>query len=363
MNRISFLTLPLLVALPSLVISPAVAQDSDAADLTLATSDRASQSERKASIELTALEGDGRATLSLQFGSEAENFRLENGGGASKLRLRQNQLDVSFSVPLSEGADFQELATLDGLGSGYKLEFNFSGATQGFRSLAFEDTQRAAQTALDMCRADPAPKNPCPATVGDANNSTFISRYIPNYKQSLARKMTDGLWRYGATAALGYDSFDYRDPTSLAELNEKKFSYEFSGYASYLFPTGLTSVTGQLKYASAYETGDKQILCPPNPTNTVIECFNDPTSAPTRDKSVLASLDLRHYVGRIAGAPMAVSPQFTYDISDDIFGIDLPIYLVGDGKGGLTGGLRTGWRSDTKNVTVGIFIGKRFGHD
>jgi hypothetical protein len=44
------------------------------------------------------------------------------------------------------------------------------------------------------------------------------------------------------------------------------------------------------------------------------------------------------------------------DLAHGVTGIDMPVWVVPDAKGGPAGGLRFGYRTDTKRVTVSLFV-------
>ncbi|MGH8239324.1 MAG: hypothetical protein ACREXP_20215, partial [Steroidobacteraceae bacterium] len=57
-----------------------------------------------------------------------------------------------------------------------------------------------------------------------------------------------------------------------------------------------------------------------------------------------------------------VAPIVIRDFDEKVTGVELPLFLVHDepseGQAGpLTGGVKLGWRSDTDDITVGLFIG------
>lgn len=315
---------------------------------------RVNQAPKKASIEFVAIEGDGRATLQLQPGKEADlTYFFANG---RILKQREEQWSVSFSAPLNKKGN-TDLATLDNLSSGFKLEIDFSRSgskLQAPTNFALDELQRLAVMECDG-RGDLGcndPKN---------ENDVFQRAYLGDRIVDDGMSMHQGSWRWGMTAAIGYDKFNYRDPATLQEMSANKVGVSGSGYFGYLVPNGLTSFTLRAEYQHGYKAGQNKILCPANPTNAVIQCFNDPVGPPQKDKSALLSVDMRHYLGEGLGIPMAIAPLVTYDVNDDVVGVDLPLYLVSDGKLGLSGGLRMGWRSDTKDAVFGIFVGKRFG--
>lgn len=340
------------LALAIFVGTPAYAEP-DATPITAAPADRSAQPDTGPTIEFLALQGDGVATFKLQGGGGSDNLDANSG----VLRTRDSQWQVTFSAPLNEDGDTTDIATLDSLASGFKLELGFAKKFQLFGAPSSSEMNDRLEVARARCRAnargDRKLEEICATRPAD---ETLFEDY------GVGVNVHKGTTKVGLSAAIGYDNFKYRDPATLVKNDVNKFSYSGGVYLSHLFGSGETSLTGQIKYEVGYEAADKRILCPGNPTNIVIECFNTPDAPPTRDKSLLASFDLRQYLGDDLGFPVAIAPLVTYDISDDVLGVDVPLYLVGNGEAGLSGGVRVGWRSDTDDAVVGIFIGKTFGH-
>jgi hypothetical protein len=50
----------------------------------------------------------------------------------------------------------------------------------------------------------------------------------------------------------------------------------------------------------------------------------------------------------------------TFDFKSDVFGIDVPLFLVRNKEKQLSGGIRLGWRDDTDAFSAGVFVGKAF---
>jgi hypothetical protein len=325
----------------------------DATAFTAAPPDRSAQPDTGPSIEFLALNGAGRATLQLQGGSN--NDPLTASQGRRELRIRNTQWKAAFSAPLNADAKFSDIGTLDSLASGFKFELGLSGRMTKLYLMSGDSLNQAHAKAITRCEKNrPTDVVDCSALEKD---TAVIQRFV-----NLSDGAHQGTAKWGANFSVGYDKFDYRDVITLAELSEKKVGYAADAFLSYLFPTGTTSVSAHVKYELGYSAGKKKILCPFNAGPAPIQCFNDPASAPTKDKSVLAQFDLRQYLGKGLGTDFAIAPLITYDVSDDVLGVDIPVYLVSDGKFGLTGGIRAGWRSDTKNVVAGVFVGKSFGH-
>jgi hypothetical protein len=329
--------------------TPAFAND--ATSQTAAPSDRSAQPDMGPSIEFLSLSGDERVSLQLQGGSKRIPFKAS---GSRSLSIRQMQWKVTASSPLNKDAEFSDIATLDSLANGFKFEIGLSGQLTKLFLASGDSLNEAHQAAIRKCErqrsADIADCTKLPKDTAD------ISRFV-----NLENGSHRGTTKWGANVAIGYNEFDYRDRNSLAELSEDKVGYAAEAYVAHLFPSGETSISGHVAYELGYEAGKKQILCPFNAGPGPVQCFNDPASPPKKDKSLLIKFDLRQYLGEALGTSFAIAPLVTYDTSDDVVGIDVPLYVISDGDFGLTGGIRAGWRSDTKDVVVGIFVGKAFG--
>jgi hypothetical protein len=99
-----------------------------------------------------------------------------------------------------------------------------------------------------------------------------------------------------------------------------------------------------------------------------VACLSGPVGAPARKEKLLTSVEWRRLYVLQPTNPLTTfgiktlgaSVQFTYDAHNDEYGIDLPIYLVPNDKGGLTGGVRLGYKSEDHDIVAGVFVGAPF---
>ena len=54
---------------------------------------------------------------------------------------------------------------------------------------------------------------------------------------------------------------------------------------------------------------------------------------------------------------MALAPKILRNLEKDITAVDLPVYLVPNADGKLTGGLQLSWNSKDEDIVFGVFIG------
>jgi len=119
-------------------------------------------------------------------------------------------------------------------------------------------------------------------------------------------------------------------------------------------PTGAGTLYGlSIDVGEAYKDQGTKTLCPSGPG--VVACVTGPIGAPKLKKTQTVAFEVRHTFKHFA-----IAPQLSYDAGSKETAFDLPIYMVGDGKDGLTGGIRFGWTSKEKEATAGFFVTKAF---
>ena len=72
-----------------------------------------------------------------------------------------------------------------------------------------------------------------------------------------------------------------------------------------------------------------------------------------RKKASVLTFELR----RRFHSGVAISPSIQYETIRRIAAVSVPFYFLRSEKGRLNGGLRANWRSDTKTITISIFVG------
>lgn len=355
--------------------APAVAQESGPAD----------RSGKAAThVEVTAGTDDSSASLTIALLDQPAS-RLRDGDGIQDWRY--DQLSLTVSTPF-DGEDAAP-ATLDGLADGTKATLRW-GRFQGSTRFGLAPTAAAiVAEAKDICIDKATDRHAIaiealgPAPSADARenvearhrealtacdrplngSSGLVHDYLRDrYNEYLVAQVPGALLDWGIEGSIGYHKFDYVDPATLAPLDEEKIQAATKLFFAY-YPSPLaTAIIGSVGYELGYDAQDKVTLCPPASGPAPVACTTAAAGPPDRDESLLLSLGLKHrFYGRSGKLlNLAVSPLVTYDALDDVWGVDLPVYFFSDGKSGLNGGLRAGWRSDDKDVAFGIFIGSSF---
>jgi hypothetical protein len=230
-----------------------------------------------------------------------------------------DHLSVTISTPLTQDADFTNTTTLDGLIKATSVSFSYSlvGGTFRFKDL----------------------------------NSPADPDQVPTWVVSLNGKV-------------GTQHHEYFDPLTLAQHTLDTTPWQVGGSAGYFF--GADKATKQpdnmalnltFSYQQFYQdgdTGESRTLC-----LTVDNCVTGFIGAPVRTEKALITGDFR-WIGAFGTHPIGLDVSVTYDPITDAESVQIPLYLMTDGSGALTGGLRYNWSSESHLSTIGVFASTAF---
>jgi len=254
------------------------------------------------SFQLTA-DVDGGSTAKLTLTSAMDN----PGDG-----FGEDQLSVTFSAPLSKGAEEASLITQRGLPSGWSAEVTYSSILGG---------------AVD-----------------------------PN----VDGRVGGPLWTWSLSGSVGIEEFKFRDAITLGEREGTRTSYAASAAVGRI--AGNVFVGAGAEYRRRYKAPDDRILCPAPAGGAPTECFEGAFAPPERmnEANVFGVFRTAFFLQPGNRFPVALELRGTYDINNDVVGIEAPIYLFQAGDGNLRGGIRFGWDSEEDDVRAAVFIGVPF---
>jgi type II secretory pathway pseudopilin PulG len=319
------------------------------------------QPERFASVNLIAGPSSGRAAFTLSS--------IVDRTGAQTLlttEIVHDETSLEFSAPLAKkGDDDAPFATLDGLTSGTKLEFEFTRTHSRVLNEAGFDELPVIIRARALCEAASTQANPrnCydfdPAFMADF----FKEGDEDEFSRDLARRTLQQSWSWSLRGALGYDEFAYYPTPLLTKTTDEEVSGSVGGGLT-IFPFDRTSVSFGLDYERSYDAGKAETTCPvPAPGATTITCVPGPLLPPELGDRLIFAPELR-YLHRIEGnnlvRALAFAPRIEFDLLSSDVAFDLPIYFAADAKSGLTGGLRFGYTTEDDEFKFGVFVGKAF---
>jgi hypothetical protein len=163
----------------------------------------------------------------------------------------------------------------------------------------------------------------------------------------------------GGGVELGRTRFKYLDRATLDPQAANHNDWLVIGRAGvFLAPVGF--VLASYSYSQAFSPAPSTSLCTPLSGTSVpgaTTCRTVALGAPTADKGSTVGLELR----RISASGIGIAPAVRYLFDSDVTTVEVPIYFIPGSDKSMVGGVRVGWRSDQKNVTVSVFVGGAFG--
>lgn len=332
-------------ALTALAGSPAFAEEASVAQVTrtIDAGSAANPLSAPSLFQVSAENGDATVTVRLGF---QRSHETPDG-------FAFHTFSLGATSPADTKGKVSPVATLDGLVDNTSIELNY-------RRLGARGQVRDVAAAMDICREararieaksqaeqDAAPKG-CREQV-----RTFAPERYVEFDEQLF-KPTGAISIFNLNAKVGTKAFDFVDAGTLAQLSDRKTSWSAAASMTWYFLSNSSLVTVTAKQQEAYEDQDEATLCPAG-AGPVLKCVTAAVGAPSKVTRSLVAAEVRRGFGSYAIAATA-----TYDVKNDVYGVEVPIYLIPGDKGALTGGLKVGWRSDTKDVTAGVFVGKAF---
>ena len=300
----------------------------------------------------------------IQFSAGTEDetvtFRAElPTGPAMPLRF-----SLVGSVPLNNDDDAMP-TSLDSLANGSKLTLRV-----GHFGLRPADPDQVAEDIVNDSRREcvrirQSGTNAIPAVSheeatrqcqGMSTNPLVHTYRLERYREYLRHTIPTGATDVGLDLSVGINEFQWTDPVTFGPQKSQEVDWSVTANFAQFFSGFVFSASAS--YQSAYEAAPEQQLCPPNAA-----CVTARAAAPSRSEHFVLSAGLRYRFiggdGRLAR--LAIAPQINYDVEDDVWAVDVPIYFIPGPNGGLNGGVRLGYRSDRDNeFSVGLFIGTTF---
>ncbi|MBV9992603.1 MAG: hypothetical protein JOZ72_15090 [Alphaproteobacteria bacterium] len=310
----------------------------------------------------------------------------------------KDYLSFTIQTPQSQGQNYTNTVTLDGLTKATTLSLKFIHSWGGFVRGSSEATfaspswQTACWDLFKQATSDlhsPQPFKTCDAgflkditadratrdeaaRVQGASSTTVAQNKA--LEDKLAKELDDlnknvlpvpaDLWIVSLGGSVGYEQHNYYDPVTLAAGSLDKTPWQASASLGYVPKELPVSFNLSAKYQESYldgGNGTTQTKC----INSGATCVNGFIGAPLLHDKALIGADIR-WIGNLSafGIPFGLDPGVTYDAIGGQTAVQVPLYLLTfkDDKGAehLSGGIRYDWTSTTHVSTVGIFVSTAF---
>jgi len=263
----------------------------------------------------------------------------DGGVGAAAIGWKRGsaQYRAKFSSPVNKSAkEATPFDITEGLPTGANFEFTASNL------LWAHATDEELEELTQLCRRELSRPS---CDIGDlsAGGRAEMRRLL---------KYDDTPMYLGASVFVGQREFEFLD-SSFAEQSEdhRNLSASFRiGAFSRTFGFGFLSWA----YQEQHKPGSAaRNLCLPLAGTTGLQCAETVLGPPTKQTSSIVAAELRHFFSGSLG----VAPSVKRDFKAKVTSISLPLYFLRGKEGGLTGGVRSNWRSDTSSLSVSVFVG------
>lgn len=346
--------------------------------------------------------GSDDTTVTLQLSrTRARSTEARLLAGYTGNRLIEDTFTFNASANLAsnnlDGKRKSGFSRLDSLADGQKFTLRWSQMRSRIPDVSSGRFAEINAVALKKCQDDKdnlkaaaaavAAAAKDPATAGSVTIESFLektcdtiadSKYYGNYLDErenrerqlrFDRMLLRKSFSYGFEASLGYNEFSYFDaatpaatnPLGFAKTDLSRVGWEVGGYAS-VFPLPQSALTVRGRYQDSFKATDTVTVCPPFPAGaTSVQCTTGAFAIPKQTEKLLLAAEFRVWGGGGKGfiGRWAVAPSITFDALTDDYEVDVPVFLVGNADGELTGGVRLGYSNDDKAV-FGVFIGSAF---
>jgi hypothetical protein len=205
-----------------------------------------------------------------------------------------------------------------------------------------------ARGAASLMLAGPLNKDDPFTRLGDLDGLVGSARMQATYTTNTT---TVGSF-YSFSATLSQPTFTYRDTSALERHTIAHTAYAIEAGGGYRLAS--MTVNGSVRWEQSYRGRTSQNVCTPatfGPSGTET-CADMVLGAPfTRDRAI-ASISGAWSVGGNGAARLTVSQ----DLRRGTTGIDLPVWIIANAAGGLAGGARFGYRTNSRQLTVALFV-------
>ena len=351
------------------------------AALTLAAPATAQELSRQQSLSVdraTAPDADPRGGFAgsgyvLSASSDSSSVAISLGRSWESGGFGVNNLSLKFSAPLDKSTGEGDFFAPGGLSKSTAVEIGYTRVVAPSAPLPGDSRARIAviQDARAKCKAALAADRQaaCEAMTYSALEE---AGYVPADVRKLYADeafLNGRVWTFGFTASVGHDEFDYRDPADFTSSSVQRTPYAASASFGLLPKRAFHYLGAGLEFKQEYAAAKARTLCQAPPATGPQECVTASFARPERERTfdAFAVSRWRAELPVAGGLPLGIELKGAYDFEKEVFGLGGSIYLVGDDKGALRGGLRAGWQSDDDdpdtqddNFTIGVFVGAPF---
>lgn len=293
--------------------------------------------------------------------------------------LSNDDFALTFSAPVSKKTKRADFLTQDGLPGKVSAGATFTHSFVNLTGIVWPSGSIAALTQEAYANCLASTDNPAlsakdrKALCDGMNTRQLGDKYLSKDKQEamlqLFNQPTDAVARRSYTVlsvsgAIGTETFEYFDPATLASTSKRKTALSLGAWLGVL--PQLKSpffLIGGFEAKRSYTADKDATFCPAPSGPAPVKCTTGAFAPPAEeiDYKLSAKVRFTTNLGRDGDKlPLGAELSASYDLHDDTWGVELPVYVFIDKDNGLTGGLRGAYDSKNDKLELSIFIGKTF---
>jgi hypothetical protein len=327
------------------------------------TADRLARLEARAREETDASVEQSRAAENgaVEVTPTTSGVSLVAARDASSAKLSLSPRDgskrwaASITTPIRKGDPTTEFVTQVGLAQDVEVAVAWKGRAYSLRRLQEVDFP-ATDRRQDLLCGRHGLDAPCDATALEAEGAdraavsdfeNFVTRQ--GGLLSVARGLPVHQWEFGVIAGRTKRSY-FSDAAE--ELDEDRLATSIGGAYGRLVGSTLWKVDA--RWQRKYEPQTTASRCEPIEGTTLERCKDLPLGRAMEKDLFPLSLELRHW-SFYGARRWAVSPRLVYEVEQEVWGASLPLYVVPNADGNLTGGVAVDWE-ESKDTVFSVFV-------
>jgi hypothetical protein len=191
--------------------------------------------------------------------------------------------------------------------------------------------------------------------------ATYLNEDLAQaYKEAFFGVEKRLIWSLGAETTATFSDANFLDRAAFAIVEENKTEWQVSAYFGATSVDGNTSFKIVGSYASTLDFPDDTEVTRPN-TDGTQDRLTGPDGPPVLEEDAFVSATVRHRFSKDGAVKnFAIAPIATYNIDENDWFFELPIYFQTNETGALDAGVRLGFDTGDDDFGAGVFVGVPF---
>lgn len=266
---------------------------------------------------------------------------------------------IVVNAPLDKSSSTTDLVNLNGLANVFTVGLEFSrlsfrkskeGSIDGKirRDEICEEMRKIKTEKLGKTGDLPGNKN-----CGGGDVAAYLPLRYDEFKNTFLDP-TKWQTQWGAGFKIGEETFKFMDPDDFGKSSTDEVFGSVKFYYNFLPPSGQTMYGVGIELQREFKASASQTRCPSG--GGVVVCQTGAFAKPNEIDKELIHFEVRRRLDE-----HAIAVKLIHDLESEVSALEVPVYIIEDKKEQLNGGIRIGYRDDTDEIEIGLFVGSSFG--